>query len=142
MKYPRPKQYIRIHQEPTELEQMLRSLLEGQHQRHRPPPRPVRRDWNGVVCFSCGKSGSCSNTVPELGRILSVCAARMAGGENTGGGGGGGYYDPTPGWTVGGRKTAKTDPRGGVRLSGQWSCSAPGSKGGGGGAVPTVPHDG
>ena len=31
-----------------------------------------------------------------------------------------------------------TDPGGGVRLSGQWSCSAPGSRGGGG-TVPIVP---
>ena len=38
---------------PTELEQMLRSFLAGQRQRQ----RPVRRDWNAVVCFSCGKSG-------------------------------------------------------------------------------------
>ena len=40
------------------LEQMLRSFLSGQ-QPTRPPPRqrPIRRDWNGVVCFSCGKSG-------------------------------------------------------------------------------------
>ena len=36
------------------LEQMLRSFLSGQ-QPMRPPPRqrPIRRDWNGVVCFSC-----------------------------------------------------------------------------------------
>ena len=53
----------------------------------------VRRDWNGVVCFSCGKFGSCSNTVPELGRVVSVYAARMAGRENSGGI----YYDPTTG---------------------------------------------
>ena len=36
------------------LEKMLRSFLSGQQQA-RPPPRqrPIRRDWNGVVCFSC-----------------------------------------------------------------------------------------
>ena len=40
------------------LEKMLRSFLSGQQQT-RPPPRqrPIRRDWNGVVCLSCGKSG-------------------------------------------------------------------------------------
>ena len=54
--------------EPTELEQMLRSFLAGQHQRQRPRPRqrPVRRDWNGVVCFSCGKSGHAATRCPNL----------------------------------------------------------------------------
>ena len=44
---------------PTDLEQMLRSFLEGQRQQQWPPPRkrPARRDWTDVVCFSCGKSG-------------------------------------------------------------------------------------
>ena len=41
------------------LEKMLRSFLSGQHQQQRQPPRrrPVRQGWNGVACFSCGKSG-------------------------------------------------------------------------------------
>ena len=54
--------------EPTELEQMLRSFLAGQHQRQRPPPRqrPVRRDWNGVVCFSCGKLCHAATWCPNL----------------------------------------------------------------------------
>ena len=40
------------------LEKMLRSFLSGQQQaRQRPRQRPIGRDWNGVVCFSCGKSG-------------------------------------------------------------------------------------
>ena len=36
---------------PTTLEQMLRSFLDGQRQRQRPPPRqrPTRRDWADVV---------------------------------------------------------------------------------------------
>ena len=39
------------------LEQMLQSFLSGQQPTRPPPrPRPVRRDWNDVVCFSCGKS--------------------------------------------------------------------------------------
>ena len=43
---------------PTALEQMLRSFLDGQRQRQCQPPRqgPTRRDWTGVVCFSCGKA--------------------------------------------------------------------------------------
>ena len=54
--------------EPAGLEQMLRSFLAGQQQRQRPPPRqqPVRRDWNGVVCFSCGKSGHAATRCPNL----------------------------------------------------------------------------
>ena len=35
-----------------------------------------------------------------------------------------------------------TDPGGGVRLSGQWLRSAPGSRGGGGGQYRLFPHDG
>ena len=39
---------------PTTLEQMLRTFLDAQCQRQRPPPqqRPNRRDWTDVVCFS------------------------------------------------------------------------------------------
>ena len=49
------------------LEQMLRSFLSGQ-QPTRPPPRqrPIRRDWNSVVCFSCGKSGHAATRCPNL----------------------------------------------------------------------------
>ena len=34
----------------------------------RPPTRlcPIRRDWNGVVCFSCGKSGHAATRCPAL----------------------------------------------------------------------------
>ena len=50
------------------LEQMLRSFLSGQ-QPTRPPPRlrPVRRNWNDVVCFSCGKSGHAATRCPNGG---------------------------------------------------------------------------
>ena len=53
---------------PTALEQMLRSFLEGQRQRQRPPPRqrPARRDWTNVVCFSCGKSGHAATCYSNL----------------------------------------------------------------------------
>ena len=53
---------------PTTLEQILRSFLNGQCQRQRPPPRqrPTRRDWTDVVCFSCGKSGHTATRCPSL----------------------------------------------------------------------------
>ena len=53
---------------PTDLEQMLRSFLEGQRQRQGPPPRkrPARRDWTDVVCFSCGKSGHAATHCPNF----------------------------------------------------------------------------
>ena len=52
----------------TALEQMLRSFLDGQRQRQRPPPRqrPTQRDWTDVVCFSCGKSGQTATRCPNL----------------------------------------------------------------------------
>ena len=28
--------------------------------------RPIRRDWNGIVCFSCGKSGHSATRCPAL----------------------------------------------------------------------------
>ena len=48
-------------------EKMLRLFLSGQQQA-RPPPgqRPIRRDWNRVVCFSSGKSGHDATRCPAL----------------------------------------------------------------------------
>ena len=54
-------------QSPLGLEKMLRSFLSGQQQARQPPrQRPIRRDWNGVVCFSCGKSGHAATRCPAL----------------------------------------------------------------------------
>ena len=49
------------------LESLLRSLPSGQIA---PPPQPrqasFRRDWNAVVCFSCGKAGHSATRCPTL----------------------------------------------------------------------------
>ena len=52
----------------TTLEQMLRSFLDGQRRRQRPPlrQRPSRRDWTDVMCFSCGKSGHAATRCPNF----------------------------------------------------------------------------
>ena len=119
---------------PTELEQMLHSFLAGQRQRQRPLPRqrPVRRDWNGVVCFSCGKSGHAATQCLNLDESFPFMQPGWRAEKTTGD-----LLSSHPGgqWTVGGRKTV-ADLGGGVCLSGQWSRSAPGSRGVG--AVPTV----
>ena len=53
---------------PKTLEQMLRSLFDGQRQRQRQPPRlrQQRRDWTDVVCFSCGKLGHTATRCPDF----------------------------------------------------------------------------
>ena len=57
---------------PMALEQMLRSFLDGQRQRQRPPlrQRPTQRDWTNVVCFSCGKSGHTAAHCPTLDKAF------------------------------------------------------------------------
>ena len=57
----------------VELEQLLRSVLDGQRRRERQPQkqrqtpkqRPVRRDWSEVICFSCGKTGHPGTRCPD-----------------------------------------------------------------------------
>ena len=53
---------------PKTLEQMLRSLFDGQRQRQRQPPRlqQQRRDWTDVVCFSCGRLGHTATCCPDF----------------------------------------------------------------------------
>ena len=49
------------------LETLLRNLLSGNLAPVRQPrPGPIRRDWNAVVCFSCGKAGHCATRCPTL----------------------------------------------------------------------------
>ena len=110
--------------EPAALETLLRSLLSG-HLAPAQQPRPgfFRRDWNAVVCFSCGKVGHSATRCPTLDdsfpfmlpgwkaektpggyMIISPRAAaehRRAVKTATdpgggGGGGGGGYTDHRP----------------------------------------------
>ena len=55
------------------LEQMLRSVIDGQRRRERPPQRQrqslrqwlARRDWSEVICFSCGKTGHPATRCPD-----------------------------------------------------------------------------
>ena len=52
---------------PKTLEQMLRSLFDGQRQRQRQPPR---RDWTDVVCFSCRRLGHTATRCPDFIRAF------------------------------------------------------------------------
>ena len=57
--------------EPAVLETLLRSLLSG-HLAPVQQPRQgsFRRDWNAVVCFSCGKAGHSAIRCPNLDDTL------------------------------------------------------------------------
>ena len=80
------------------LEQMLRSFLSGQQPTRQPPrPWPARRDWNDVVCFSCGKSGHAVTRCPNLDESFCLCSRDVGWRRLRGGGGGGVHYDPTSG---------------------------------------------
>ena len=53
--------------EPVGLENLLRLYLSGkQASGQQPRPRPIKRDWTGIVCFSCGKAGHSATRCPAL----------------------------------------------------------------------------
>ena len=53
--------------EPAGLETLLRSLLSGQRTSGQQPRQgSFRRDWNAIVCFSCGKAGHSATRCPVL----------------------------------------------------------------------------
>ena len=50
------------------LETLLRNLLSGNLAPVRQPrPGPIRRNWNAVVCFSCGKAGHSATPLSHFG---------------------------------------------------------------------------
>ena len=71
-------------------------FLSGQ-QPTRPPPRqrPIRRDWSGVVCFSCGKSGHAATRCPNLDEYFPFMQPGWREEKTPAGV----HYDPTPGDT-------------------------------------------
>ena len=93
--------------ESVRLEKLLRSYLSGQQPvRQQTRQRPIRRDWNGVVCFSCGKSGHAATHCPALGESFPFMLPGWRA-ESTPGG----FVMISPRWrrSVVPRKTA-TDP--------------------------------
>ena len=94
------------------LEQMLRSVIDGQRRRERLPQRQrqnprqwlARRDWSEAICFSCGKTGHPATRYLDYNDSLPFMQP-------------GWQKEKTPGgfewqWTDDERKTT-TDPGGG-----------------------------
>ena len=72
--------------EPAGLESLLRSLLSGQIA---PAPHPrqgsFQRDWNVVVCFSCGKAGHSATRCPTLDETFPFMLPRWKAEKTPGG---------------------------------------------------------
>ena len=110
----------------TGLETLIRNLLSGNLAPvQQPRPGPIRRDWNTVVCFSCGKVGHSVTRCPTLDESFSFMF---------------------PGWTA--EKTGGgyilISPR--VAAERRWAGNGDWSGGGGGGCStvrsPPPPRDG
>ena len=69
---------------PAGLETLLRYLLSG-HLSPAQQPRPgsFRRDWNVVVCFSCGKVGHSATGCPTLDDSFPFMLPGWTAGENS-----------------------------------------------------------
>ena len=115
------------------LETLLQNLLLGSLASVRQSrPGPIRRDWNTVVCFSCGKPGHSANRCPTLDDSFPFMlpgwwAEKVAGGYA--------MISPRQQRSVAKRKTA-TDP-GGISNN-----VKPQDPGGGGATRIAAPRDG
>ena len=101
--------------EPTKLETRLQTYFKEKQLRNQQfRPRPIRRNWSEVKCFSCGKTGHTATCCPTLDVTFPfILPGWKAEKSSTG------YLMTSPKLGPGvGRKT-KTDSRGGVRLSDQ-----------------------
>ena len=110
---------------PTALEHMLRSFLDRQRQRQRKPllKRPTRRDWTDMVCFSCWKSGHTATRCPNLNEAFPFLQPGWQTEKTSGG-----FVMIPPRVTTDRQQKTTADPGGRVRLSGKYSCSAPGPR--------------
>ena len=95
----------------TGLETLLRSLLSGQlAPAKQPRPGSFRRDWNAVVCFSCGKAGHSATRCPTLDDTFPFMLPGWKAEKTLGG-----YMMISP-WAAAERVSSKVrpqDPRGG-----------------------------
>ena len=73
-------------------------------------PRPMRRDWATVVCFSCGRAGHGATRCPDLNEAFPFM---LPGWKAEKVGGGYVMISPMWQWSIAGRETT-TDPERGV----------------------------
>ena len=72
--------------EPAGMEALLRSLLSGHLVPvQQPRQAPFRRDWNTVVCFSCGKAGHSATRCPTFDDTFPFMLPGWKAGKTPGG---------------------------------------------------------